>query len=413
MYNLFQMMKFDKNLIEMDKLAEAVKASALNHPACLTTFFFNEDGEPMQKYSPELWKDIEVEHVSEKQLEEIKDTLVQPFKMVKQLMFRCRIFETEEAGYLFMDVHHSLFDGTSSKVFFGDILKAYFGQELEPDYYYVNLRKRQKAQDSEFYKESKEYFEAKYANRKWNKYPTVDNESRKNENDEVFYPLNLDEANYKKLLKINSLTPNAFFICANILATAFYNKQKDTMVSWIYNGRSNANEINTVGLLFRNLPVAVSLNGKMRIDDLYKEVTEQINKGIEHSCYPYVELGKSVVIDDIECVLYQDDLREIGDMPGLLGEVEIKHNYAASQNILDLEILNSPEGMQVMLDYASSRYNKASIETYSKIMGKVIETLIKYVDTDTANVKTVLTNVYKELGMGNIFSKLFAFGWLK
>ena len=413
MYNLFQMMKFDTNLIDMQKLADAIKVSAFNHPAILTTFFFNEDGEPMQRYSPELWKDIVVEEVSEAELNTIKDTLVQPFKMVNSLMFRCRVFKTEEAGYIFMDVHHTLFDGTSSKVFFGDILKAYFGQELEPDYYYVNLRKRQKDVNSEFYKESKDYFEAKYANKQWQKYPTVDKQSRENNNDEIFYPVNLDEENYKKLLKINSLTPNAFFITANILATAYYNKYKDIMVSWIYNGRSNANELNTVGLLFRNLPVAVSLKVNTRLVDLYAEVVNQINQGIEHSCYPYVEIGRGAVVDDIECVLYQDDLREIGDMPGLLGEVEIKHNFAASQNILDLEILNSPEGMQVMLDYASSRYNKETIEVYSKIMGAVIKTLIKYVDTDTATVKTALKNVYDELGVGNIFSKLFAFGWLK
>lgn len=413
MYNLYQMMKFDTNLIDMQKLAEAIKTSAFNHPGTLTTFFFNEDGEPMQRYSPELWKDIVVEEVSEAELNTIKDTLVQPFKMVNSLMFRCRVFKTEEAGYIFMDVHHTLFDGTSSKVFFGDILKAYFGQELEPDYYYVNLRKRQKDVNSEFYKESKDYFEAKYANKQWQKYPTVDKQSRENNNDEIFYPVNLDEENYKKLLKINSLTPNAFFITANILATAYYNKYKDIMVSWIYNGRSNANELNTVGLLFRNLPVAVSLKANTRLVDLYAEVVNQINQGIEHSCYPYVEIGRGAVVDDIECVLYQDDLREIGDMPGLLGEVEIKHNFAASQNILDLEILNSPEGMQVMLDYASSRYNKETIEVYSKIMGAVIKTLIKYVDTDTATVKTALKNVYDELGVGNIFSKLFAFGWLK
>ena len=99
-------------------------------------------------------------------------------------------------------------------------------------------------------------------------------------------------------------------------------------------------------------------------------------------------------------------------MPGLLGEVEIKRNAAASQNILDLEVLNTPEGLQVMLDFASSRYNKVSIEMYGKIMDKVIQALIKLVDSDSANVKTVLKQVYNELGMGNIFSKLFAFNWL-
>ena len=414
MYNIYQMMKFDTKVIDMTKLAEACKTAALNHPAILTTFFFNEEGEPMQKYTPEIWEDVEVEHVSEEEFNKIKDTLVKPFRVNNSKMFRLRIFETEEAGYMFLDAHHTLFDGTSAKVLFGDVLKAYFGQPLEPDYYYVNLRKRQKETQSEYYQESKEYFDNKYSNKKWQKCPTVDDdETRENKNDEIFYPLVFDNEEYQKLLKVNSITPNVFHITANILATAFYNKYKDIMVSWIYNGRSNANEINTVGLLFRNLPVAVSLNAKTRLIDLLKDVNDQVNKGIEHSCYPYVELDRAAVVDDLVCVLYQDDLRELGDMPGLLGNVEIKHNDAASQNILDLEILNSNEGMQVMLDYASSRYNAKSIEDYSKIMGAVVNSLIKYANTDTATVKTLLKNVYKELGIGNLFARLFAFGWLK
>ena len=55
MYNLYQMMKFDKNIIDMEKMAAAVRTAAHNHPAILTTFYFNEDGDPMQKYSPERW----------------------------------------------------------------------------------------------------------------------------------------------------------------------------------------------------------------------------------------------------------------------------------------------------------------------------------------------------------------------
>ena len=413
MYNLYQMMKFDNKVIDMQKLADAVKVSALNHPAILTTFFFNEDGEPMQKYSKELWKDIKVEKISEKQLDEIKDDLVQPFNIMNNLLFRCRIFETEEAGYLFMDVHHTLFDGTSSKVFFGDILKAYFGQPLEPDYYYANLRKRYKDSNSDFYKESKEYFDNRYENKKWNKYPAIDHESRSNENDEVFALANIDNANFESFLKDNSLTPNAFFITASLIATSLYNKAKDVMVSWIYNGRSNATELNTVGLLFRNLPVALSINGKKKVVEVYKEVVEQINSGIEHSCYPYIEIGKNVVIDDLMCVLYQDDLREIADMPGLLGEVDIRRNNAASQNVLDLEVLNSKEGITLMFDYASSRYDKKTIEDYRDILNVVIECLIENGNIDSANIKTIVKNVYKKLGLFSVFKQWFMFGWLR
>jgi len=314
-----------------------------------------------------------------------------------------------------MDVHHTLFDGTSSKVFFGDILKAYFGQPLEPDYYYYNIRKREKQTWTPFYKECKDYFDKKYYSDGtiWQKYPEIDRETRENSNDEIFCNLPIDKKEYERLLKINSLTPNAFFITVNILATALYNRYKHIMVSWIYNGRVDMNEMSTVGLMFRNLPVGVNLKGKTRIKDLYTDVVEQINKGIEHSCYAAIEQNSSVVNDDMECVLYQDDLREIGEMPGLLGEVEIKHNNAASQNILDLEILNSPDGLQVMLDYASSRYNKASMEKYAEIMKSTVIALIRHADDDKATIKTVFAEVYSQHKFNRFFSKIFLFGWLE
>ena len=415
MYNLCRMLKFDKSLLDMQKLAEAVKAAAMNHPAVLTTFFFNEDGEMMQKYSPERWKDIEVEHISEEELAGIRDSLVQPFKMINELLFRCRIFETEEAGYLFMDVHHTLFDGTSSKVFFGDILKAYFDQPMEPDYYYYNIRRREKQTRTPFYKECMDYFKNRYSDGsvEWQKYPTTDHVTRENKSNEIFVPLEFNGEKYAKLLKVNSLSPNAFYISANILATAFYNRYKHIMVSWIYNGRNDMKELSTVGLMFRNLPVGVSLYGKLKIEALYADVVDQINKGIEHSIYAAVEQNSRVSDDDLECVLYQDDLRELGEIPGLLGEVELEQNYAASQNVLDLEILNSQEGMQVMIDYAASRYDEASIRYYAKIMCSVIKALVNRADDEKATVKTILGDVFNDLKLGGFFKKIYLFRWLR
>lgn len=413
MYNLYQMIKLDKSIIDLEKIADCVKKAIFNHPALLTTFYFDQDGDMMQKYNPEVYRDIKVEKITEEKFNMIKDLLVEPFRMVDSRLYRCRIFETENAGYLFLDVHHTIFDGTSGKVFFGDVLKYYFGEEVEPDYYYVNLRKRHKEKESKNYKEAKDYFDEKYGAKNWQKSPTADYYTRDNDSAEMFCPLDFDSAAFKKLTTINMITPNVFYIVANLIALGTYNRNKDVMVSWIYNGRSNANELNTVGLLFRNLPVACTLSKDMKILDLYKDVTEQVNKGIEHSCYPYVEMSKQVIIDDIECVLYQDDLREIADMPGILGEVEIKHNRLASQNVLDLEILNTKEGTKVMIDYNSSRYIAKSIDDYSKIMKTVIEILVKEVKNEEMTVSDVICEVYKTFKIGNIFSRFFMLGWLR
>ena len=173
------------------------------------------------------------------------------------------------------------------------------------------------------------------------------------------------------------------------------------------------NDMSTVGLMFRNLPAAAQLTAKMKIEELYADVIDQINKGIEHSCYPAIEAHSDVIIDDLECVLYQDNLRELGDMPGLLGEVEIRRNDAASQNVLDLEILNTPEGLQVMLDFASSRYEKTSIEKYRDILGAVTTALLDHAGDDNTTVKTIFSEAYDKLGLGGFIRKFFAFRWLK
>ena len=413
MYNLFQMVKFDKDMLDTEGLAVAIKKSVFAHPALLTAFNFNEDGEMMQSYRPDLYEEITVEHVTEAELEEIKKSLVKPFKIVNSKLYRIRLFETEEAAYLFFDVHHTLFDGTSSKVFFGDVLTAYAGQDLEPDYYYYIIAKREQLLDDIFYHESKGYFEGRYSGRNWSTRPEIDHETRENDDEEVFQliPANKDEIALLDT-KLN-VSPNAFFITTSLLATAMYNKKKNIMLSWIYNGRSDLSEMSSVGLLFRNLPVAATFNQHLTLAELYADINTQINGAIEHSIYPYVELDSNAVSDDVECVLYQDNLREIDDIPGLLGEVEVPHNAVASQNILDLEILNSPDGMQLMLDYASSRYDAASIEAFGKLFNGVVRALITNIDkADTVTVADIVKLGYKLAGRGGLFSKDKNLDWL-
>ena len=99
------------------------------------------------------------------------------------------------AGYLFLDVHHTVFDGTSSKVFFADVLRAYADQDLEPDYYYYILSAREQLAASDFYLESKQYFEEKYDGKDWCKHPSTDHKTRENKGDELYVllPVKMDE----------------------------------------------------------------------------------------------------------------------------------------------------------------------------------------------------------------------------
>ena len=82
---------------------------------------------------------VKPEKISEAELNILKDTLVYPYKLINSPLFRCRLFETEEAVYLYIDVHHLIFDGTSFTIFMNSVINAYLGAPLETDYYYLVL----------------------------------------------------------------------------------------------------------------------------------------------------------------------------------------------------------------------------------------------------------------------------------
>lgn len=391
MYNLFSMMKVGTDFFDMEQMAAALKKVIANHPALLTTFAWNEDGELVQRYTPENLTDIHVEKLSEFEMKFVKDTLVYPFKIVGGKLFRCRVFQTEKAGYVFFDVHHSLFDGTSLKVFLGDVGKAYMGMEMDKDYYYLMLKRREDAVNTAFYEESKKYFEDRYDNIDWSCYPNPDHESRENEMGELFGDLGIEQAQMKAVERAYKISRNEFFITVAALAISIYNDAPDIKLSWIYNGREDMQMLSSVGLLFRDLPVGIRFKDSDTLRNVFADVHDQVQKGIEHSCYPYVDTVNQVGNGEAAYLLYQQDIRDMGGLEGFnIETVDVRQNQAASQTILDIEILDGADGLQVMIDFAASRYDEASIEKFKSIYVRLAQAMVTHnsqADVTIAEIK--------------------------
>ena len=391
MYNLFSMLKVDKDMFDMEKLAGALQTAIKHHPSILTTFNFNEDGDIVQKYSPETLRDIIVEKTSEFEFDCFKDTLVQPFKIIGGSLYRCRVFETEKNGYIFFDVHHTLFDGTSLKVFMGNVGKLYMGMLPDPDYYYLMLQNREDEEKTELYEESKKYFEETYDNIEWSCYPNTDMQSRENEMGEIFASIGIEQAQMKEMEKLYRISRNEFFISVAALAISVYNNNADNIkLSWIYNGREDMLSMSSVGLLFRDLPVGIRFNKEMTLRELFADVHNQIQKGIEHCCYPYVEKDRQVVNDDTAYLLYQQDMRDMGGLEELNVEsIEIRQNQAASQTIIDMEILDGEDGLVLMIDYAASLYKDESMDKFRDLFVNTAQALVTYDSQDDVTIDEI------------------------
>ena len=410
MYNLFSMMKVDKEVFDLERLAQAMEAAIRNHPALLTTFHFNADGQIVQRYTPEVLEPIRVEKTSDWEFANLKDTLVQPFKIVGGKLHRVRIFETESAGYVFFDVHHTLFDGSSLKVFLGNVGKAYMGMEMEKDYYYLMLQQREEAVDTPFYQESKEYFEGRYDGVDWVSYPAIDEKSRENEMGEIMADLGIEQLNMDAMERQYKITRNEFFITVAGLAVSIYNNNApDVRLSWIYNGREDMKMMSTVGLLFRDLPVGFRFDDKATLRDTFADVHEQVRQAIEHSCYPYVDANSQVGANEAAYLLYQRDIRDMNGLEGFpIEQVEVRQNQAASQTILDMEILDGAEGLQLMIDYAASRYRDASMDRFKDLFLKVAHTLLGYNSQEDVTIGELRRQIADRPSFFQRFASIFS-----
>ena len=172
---------------------------------------------------------------------------------------------------------------------------------------------------------------------------------------------------------------NEFFITAAILSIAIYNKENDIKISWIYNGREDMTAMNTVGLLFRDLPVGVRLKDEMTLRELFAEVHTQVQKGIEHSCYPYVDIHNQVGGEEAAYLLYQRDIRDMGGLEGMNVEtIDVRQNQAASQTVLDMEILDGADGLILMIDYTASLYDDESMNDFKDTYLRVAQGLVTH-----------------------------------
>ena len=291
------------------------------------------------------------------------------------------------------------------KVFMNNVGQVYMGMMPNSDFYYYMLKKREEAKESEFYLESKKYFEDIFDKYEWSNYPEIDHESRENDYGELSTSLGIEQPQMKAIERHYRVSRNEFFIAIATLAISLYNDKKDVKISWIYNGRTDVEMMSTVGLLFRDLPIGIHFSDDLTVRDIFKEVHDQVQGGIEHSCYPYVDLHNYAGGGESAYLLYQQDIRDMDGGGMNIEAVSIRQNQAASQTILDMQILDGKSGLGLTVDYAASRYEQESIDKYSKLFVMIAQTIATHISQTDLTVSDIKERVQDKK---SFFEKIFS-----
>lgn len=324
MYNISGLYRFPAD-IDVDRLKEAIKTAFGNHPALQTVLEFDNDGNVVQRYCPGLLSEVGIIDVPADQKDETLKKLVRPYRLFKNSLVRAGLYRFEDCVRLFIDMHHVISDGFSMQVLLNDIAQAYEGRPLLQDNYYTWLLNEKKAMETEEYASAERYFRNKLGSHDWCSVPTPDFDSIESDLAEETAEMGLTMEDMSAAEARLKASGNVLCITAGILALQEYCSRSDILVTWIDSNRADIRYENTVGMLFRSLPVAVHTEQFASLDALIREVSEQVVAGFANSICNYMETLPSRKNFD-------DDM-EINYLAGLGEEDQLKSVGAVSEEV--------------------------------------------------------------------------------
>ena len=300
-YNIPYLLKLDKK-VDLEKLAEAIDSTIEAHPYLKTRLFMDENGNVLQKRDDSLSCKTQIINGMN------RETLVRPYMLFNDQLFRFEIYRTCDGNYLFLDIHHIIADGTSLGIILNDINRAYCGEKLEAEKYtsYDLALDNRDALKSDTYKNAENYYKSVFENKggsisfypdKNGAVPTAATYHR-----EV---TEISVQQVKDFCKKHGITENVFFISVFGLTLGKYNFRRDAVFTTIYHGRNDSRLSETVGMLVKTLPVYSDFSGSLK--DGLLAVQQQLIDSMNNDIYPFSQISHEFNIKADAMVIYQGD----------------------------------------------------------------------------------------------------------
>ena len=354
-YNIPYLLKLDKK-VDLDKLAEAIDSTVAAHPYLKTRLFMSDEGEVLQKRDDALTYKTQIINGMN------RETLVRPYMLFNEQLFRFEIHRTCDGNYLFLDIHHIVADGTSLGIILNDINRAYSGEKLEVEEYtsYDLALDNREALASDAYKNAENYYKSVFENAggSINFYPDKSGAAPTAE----MYHRETSEfsvQDVKAFCKKHGITENVFFISAFGITLGKYNFRKDAVFTTIYHGRNDSRLSDTVGMLVKTLPVYCDFSGSTA--DCLNAVQQQLINSMNNDIYPFSQISHEFNIKADAMVIYQGDNFTFDNIGGEYAQEEpVQLNAAKAPVSISISIERNKFVFEI--EYRGDMYNEETIK---------------------------------------------------
>ncbi len=400
--------------LDSDSLDKTFKKLINRHESLRTSFRLVND-EPVQVIHDEVnfkidylkWGDTELE-------EEILRDFIRPFDLSKAPLLRVALIEWDDKQLLIFDMHHIISDGVSMSVLTKEFVELYSGKELpELRIQYKDFTLWQnKLFNSDLIKKQENYWLETFGvhDNRYSEIPVLNMPTDfprpavlNFEGDKIAFTIDKELAD-----KLNQVAKEKGATMYMVLLSIFnillskYSGHEDIIIGSPIAGRRHADLENIIGmfvntLAMRNYPVA-----EKSFDEFLEDVKENALKAYENQDYQFEMLVDQLKLDrdlsrnplfDVMFALQNANSTRF-EMNGLkFMPYEIENKIAKFD--LNLNAIETDEGIEFVLEYSTSLFKKVTIEKIARHFENIIREIVEKPTTQIAEI-IIISNEERE-----------------
>nr|AHF25277.1 phenylalanine racemase [uncultured bacterium Contig178] len=365
---------------DVKKLHASVLTAFRAHPGLFARITEDAAGMPAMVYHPEEAEGdfCSIMSVTQEEFDRLRQGLVRPFQLDTDRLFRVEIYQTEEAVYLFMDVHHVIYDGTSAHILFEDMTRAFRMEEVpKEDYtaYHASLEEIALRKGTG-YQQAKEWYLEHFRETEEVSLPEGDRQEEEVSHGELTVPLEVGAEEFRSFCGAHSVSENVAATAAFGILLSAYTGSETPAFTTVYNGRRDLRTARTVSMFVRTLPVLCRIGKDRRVEDYLAEVKEQLLGCMANDIYSFAELSAETAYTNDISFVWQDQMHVVPDF-GLQGVTKEAVAFQATGEALSAELRVQEGRLMLELEYHANRYSEAFLSRFAACYDRILRGLME------------------------------------
>jgi len=396
-YNLPSVIRFSSE-IDANRLKEAIIKTIEVYPYLKTRIVLEKSKVMLKRDDSIAIDNIPIVSVEEISDDEIEKENLKPFDLHNDQLFRFKIYKTPTETILFSDVHHIISDGESLDKLFTNIANAYQGIEIEKEEIdgYINSLIENENENSEKYESSRKFFQDRLSQEVDSTVLTPNLNGNYEDGILKSISKNINPELISEFCNVNRITLNVLFMATTMLNLNKYTFTDKTLITTIFNGRSNSLYNNTQTLLVKTLPI-VSINDDrtLTIKEYLKSINDIWMETISHSDYPYTKISEEFKLKPEFFYAYNNlDAEEI-EIDDEVYKVKYLNSLEVNYKI-SLDVNETKDNIELFIQYNDQLYSADYIETFLNSIVNVINQLIE-ADIEKLSIGEIELSENKEI----------------